>query len=46
MYVVAIKWAMGLVDADVTPHPVSGQYADGQSYELNPGHTLEELGVQ
>jgi hypothetical protein len=34
MYVGAIKWAMGLVDADVTPHPVSGQYADGQSYEL------------
>ncbi len=25
MYVEAIKWAMGLVDADVTPRPVPGK---------------------
>jgi type 1 glutamine amidotransferase len=46
MYVGAIKWAMGLVDADVTPRPVSGQSAIGQNYELKSRPHSEELGVQ
>ena len=46
MYVGAIKWAMGLVDADVTPRPVSGQSANGQNYELKSRPHSEKLGVQ
>lgn len=30
MYVGAIKWAMGLVDADVAPRPLPGQSANGR----------------
>jgi type 1 glutamine amidotransferase len=31
MYVGAIKWAMGLVDAELTPRPLPGQSAHGQN---------------
>ena len=33
MYVGAIKWAIGLVDADVTPRALSGQTAGARNYE-------------
>jgi hypothetical protein len=31
MYVEAIKWAMGLVDADVTPRPLANQFGNGRN---------------
>lgn len=44
MYVGAIKWAMGLVDADVAPRPLPGQSANGQNYELKSRVLPEALG--
>ena len=36
MYAGAIKWAMGIVDADVTPRPIPSQSANAQNDELKP----------
>jgi uncharacterized protein len=46
MYVGAIKWAMGLVDADVTPRPLPGQSINAQDYRLISSAVSEKFGVQ
>ena len=46
MYVGAIKWAMGLVDADVTPRPLPGQSINAQDYRLKSSAVSEKFGVQ
>jgi uncharacterized protein len=43
MYVGAIKWAMGLVDAELTPRPISGESAGAQNYGLKSGAITEQL---
>jgi uncharacterized protein len=42
MFVGAIKWAMGLVDADVAPRPLPGQSAGAQKYVPKSGALSEE----
>jgi len=46
MYVGAIKWAMGLVDADITPRPLPGHAADVQNHGLKSKPVSEELRPQ
>jgi type 1 glutamine amidotransferase len=37
MYVEAIKWSMGLVDADVTPRPLPSQSGNARSEGVGSG---------
>jgi hypothetical protein len=46
MYVGAIKWAIGLVDADVTPRALPGQTAGARNYERRSATVSEELRPQ
>ena len=46
MYVGAIKWAMGIVDADVTPRPIPGQSGNAQNQVGNLEALFEELKAQ
>jgi uncharacterized protein len=46
MYVGAIKWAMGLVNADVAPRPLPGQSAGAQKYGPKSRAVSEELRPQ
>jgi type 1 glutamine amidotransferase len=46
MYVGAIKWAMGIVDADVTPRPIPGQSGNAQNQVGNLEVLFEELKAQ
>jgi type 1 glutamine amidotransferase len=46
MYVGAIKWAIGLVDADVTPRALSGQTAGAGNHERRSVTVSEELRPQ
>ena len=46
MYVGAIKWAMGIVDADVTPRPIPGQSGNAQNWVGNLEAHFEELKAQ
>jgi uncharacterized protein len=46
MYVGAIKWAMGLVDADVTARALAGQSSITQEYGMKSMAPSEELGAQ
>jgi type 1 glutamine amidotransferase len=46
MYVGAIKWAMGIVDADVTPRPIPGQSGNAQNQVGNLEAHFEELEAQ
>jgi type 1 glutamine amidotransferase len=46
MYVGAIKWAMGLVDADLTPRPLPRDAADAQNHRLKSRPVSEELRPQ
>jgi uncharacterized protein len=46
MYVGAIKWAIGLVDADVTPRALPGQTAGARNYERKSATVSEELRPQ
>src|ERR1700719_4043246 len=43
MYVGAIRWAMGLVDANVAPRALPGPSAGAQNYGLQSGAGSEEL---
>jgi hypothetical protein len=40
MYVEAIKWAMGLLDADVTPRPLTNQVGIAQNNETGTDQEL------
>jgi hypothetical protein len=40
MYVEAIKWAMGLLDADVTPRPLTNQVGIAQNNETGTDKEL------
>ena len=46
MYVGAIKWAVGLVDADVAPRALPGQTAGAGNYEWRSAIVSEELRPQ
>jgi hypothetical protein len=46
MYVGAIKWAMGLVDVDLTPRPLPRDAADAQNHRLKSRPVSEELRPQ
>ena len=46
MYVGAIKWAMGLIDADVRPRPLPGQPANAQNDGLKSTTISEEIRPQ
>jgi uncharacterized protein len=46
MYVGAIKWAMGFVNADVAPRPLPGQSAGAQKYGPKSRAVSEELRPQ
>jgi hypothetical protein len=46
MYVGAIKWAIGLVDADVTPRALPRQNAGARNYERRSATVSEELRPQ
>ena len=46
MYVGAIKWAIGLIDADVTPRVLPGQTAGARNYERRLATVSEELRPQ
>lgn len=46
MYVGAIKWAMGLIDADVRPRPLPGQSANAQNDGLKSRTISEEIRPQ
>lgn len=46
MYVGAIKWAIGLVDADVAPRALPGQTAGARNYERRSATVSEELRPQ
>jgi hypothetical protein len=46
MYAGAIKWAIGLVDADVTPRALPGQTTGARNYERSSATVSEELRPQ
>jgi hypothetical protein len=39
MYVEAVKWAMGLVNADVTPRPLPAQSGNAQNDGMKNGQS-------
>jgi hypothetical protein len=46
MYVEAIKWAMGLIDADATPRPLTDGAGMAQKHESRTEKELAAVGHQ